>query len=224
MVKSLITNIENKIFKLPSIVKKKVIRSAPVRNILIKQLAKVFTSILEIHLLSLLSIIFKYSLSRLNVGYFFSNGLSWTIDIFVPVLFALKYHQPLLQFILIVFHTPLYILAKKIQFMKANDPLHVFHIKYLIMLPCFLYVALIVQFIELDQTFIQTCLLQTFLTQFIIDFWSIQHLFYYLIYCPPSKINIKESQTPNLINLNESHFSSDPNSNDPFYNVDDGVK
>lgn len=194
-IKSLVGNVQSKFVHIPSTLKKKLIRSKSVRSVLSKQLGRVLTGILEIHILALAGIGLKWGTSCIiqyiwydsmcgqdgatryelsYTPYYLETVCEWVIDIGIPAIFALSWHDPFLALVCWTFERPLFSLARRIQYMRPNDPYQFLRIKYIILVPCLLYIGAIVTLFPLSRNFIQICLAQTLIIQGIKDFWPLR--------------------------------------------------
>lgn len=209
-IKSAFHFVAQKIYNVPTRIKKKVLRSKPIRSLLASQLGKILTSIVETHVLAATCILFKWTCWTGLVATTTHNQTlhtldtvqSWAIDIFVPVVFALKCHDSFYQLIVWTFERPLQSLARRIQYMRPNDPFHFLKIKYSLMIPIFSYVGGLFWISPISSSFVHICLVQTLIIQSLTDFWPLrQQLTVYQIvenkYNVPTKIKeLEMTQQP----------------------------
>jgi hypothetical protein len=216
-IKSVMQSMKYKLFHIPTTLKKKVIRSKSVRSLLSKQLGRVLTGILEIHILALAGLGLKWA-SNYAIQCAFSDqrcyddnyhpinletACEWTIDILIPTIFALSWHDSFLSLVCWTFERPLISLARRIQYMRPNDPYQFLRIKYIILMPCLMYIGTIVTLFPLSRNFIQICLVQTLIIHVIKDFWPLRHDWIVLPDPVPHKITIldKPPNSPTNHNL-----------------------
>ena len=224
--KSIFFETAESVTKVPSILKKKVVRSKHVRNILVGKLGTILTSLVEMHVLAVLCIGLKWTtISTIQFAYqtFLTQFLEqesciefpimgmiiyWCIDIVVPVFFSLHLHQSFVSFICWMFETPLYSLAKRIQYMRPNDIYQFYRIKYSILLPVLLYLSVIVYLVPVSKEFVYICLLQTCLIQLLTDFWPLRHE---LLYAPCYNTNTKASFSDAKFEIHDDHLEISAN-------------
>jgi len=227
-IKSLYNSARQTLSRVPSTLKKKVIRSNPVRSVLVGQLGRIFTSVVEMHILSIACIGLKwavYSGALYMVGdpqcedpgsnYFHTSLIlcDWAVDILIPVVFALQCHTSFVSLITWTFERPLYSLARRIQYMRPNDIYQFLRIKYTILVPVLLYVGLIVFVSPLNQEFILICLVQTLIIQSLTDFWPLRQDWMVLPEClnpsAPARIRLLVDSSKHTKSKKESDNSSD---------------
>ena len=239
-VRGLLRTAKHKLLRIPHVLKKKAIRSQIVRSVLSKQLGRLLTAILEIHILALSGYTLKWTTRKTAHHIFLTNPApymetvcEWTIDILLPTVFALQWHEPFLSFVCWTFDRPLVSLARRIQYMKPNDPYQFLRVKYSILVPCLLYVGAVITMTTVDSKFIQVCLFQTLVTQAMQDLWPLRQDWMPEPGPTPSKITLltNESIPPcgivdndsnklprkNTVQVHTSHFP--PLKADPFSNV-----
>ena len=176
-------------------VKKKVLQCLPIK----RKLGQYFTTFLEFHLLPIISLCSKYVVyytmrwclnaagleitapigSPLQNWYYVVPYyqflrrhfwmMEWYIDISVSVLFALDYHNGFEQWVCFVFDKPLDWVANRIQKIKPGNPEQLYKIKYYGMSGLFVYIGCVIWLLPVSNTLIYTCLIQTLIIQFCID-------------------------------------------------------
>ena len=207
------------IAKAPKLVKKKVIRSKPIRSILVKHLGRALTSLFEVHILTLSSLALKIiglraiewwappdtpTCAALRVA------LEWSIDILVPTAFALQLHEPFRCFVAWTFERPLHSVARRIQYMRTDDPFQFYRIKYGILVPVLVYAWCLMWLVPISREILHICLFQTLLIHLLTDFWPLRHtlgLDAGLVWRdrPPTRIRlIPETNTPFHSDLGKS--------------------
>lgn len=212
--KSVFKTVRTSLSKIPAALKKKAIRSKPVRAILVSQLGRALTSLFELHILALASVALKVGASTAlaactqNPPFYVDTGVEWTIDIFVPVFFSLQCHAAFQQLVTWTFERPLYSLARRIQYMRADDPYQFYRIKYLILVPLLAYAWILLWLVPLSREFLHICIGQTLIINVLTDYWPLRHE---LDFCPqwdapPSKIT-RLVQHPTINNNEDGEWS-----------------
>lgn len=149
-------------------------------------------------------------------------GLEWGVDIMIPVVFALQFHESFSQLVCWTFERPLKSLARRIQYMRPNDPYQFLRIKYSIMVPILVYIGILVTVFPLSRAFLQICLIQTLIIQSFKDLWLLRDDWMYLEPVPPKKITIldvpaKQKNKTICISKPINPYIATPQ--DPFQNV-----
>ncbi len=226
-LKGLFSTAHATLMRVPTLFKKKVIRSKHLRTVLAAQLGRILTSLLELHVLALTSFFLKRVTHSFHTGHVWSDCcVEWAIDITVPVLFSLQIHEPFRALICWTFERPLRSLARRIQYMRPNDPYQYYRVKYLILLPSCVYVWCILWVVPVSRELLHLCILQAIIIQGLTDLWPLRKD---LWICatqsrarPPTQIQLLVPPTshhapdPGIVPTSSVHFQG---SSDPFARV-----